>query len=131
MLEVQLDVSGAEQLAAFEATLAYDPQSLRLGDIAYGALVPDGSGYLGPSDDGAGRVAIGSYNSIGETSSGSGTLAILSFEILDGGPSRRGVALVHSSTAAFDQFGVPIGARIWLASNSEGEALLPYASSGE
>jgi hypothetical protein len=126
-LEVAVRVEGAEALAAFEATLRYDPSivlptAVRLGDFA-----PADSTLLQTGRPSDGSLAIGSYNAAGQTASGAGVLAIVTFEVLAGGQAQ--IDLERGTTTAFGSVGQPLRAAITLRV-SGGPIYLPRLANG-
>ncbi len=86
-IDVVVNVSGAVDLAAFEADLGYDPALVEVTGITAGGFLGETSpgcdpyaarceAVLGPLPQGADRAAIGGYAfGTGEPAGGSGTLA--------------------------------------------------------
>lgn len=126
-LEVAVRVDGAATLAAFEATLRYDPSivlptAVRLGDFA-----PADSTLLQAGRPSDGSLAIGSYNAAGHTASGAGVMAIVTFEAVAGGQAQ--IDLERGTTTAFGSVGQPLRAAITL-SVPGGPIYLPRLANG-
>ena len=126
-LAVAVRVDGAATLAAFEATLRYDPSivlptAVRLGDFA-----PADSTLLQAGRPSDGNLAIGSYNAAGHTASGAGVMAIVTFEAVAGGQAQ--IDLERGTTTAFGSVGQPLRAAITL-SVPGGPIYLPRLANG-
>lgn len=104
--------SGVDSMAAFELTVDYDPTVLAFVRADWGALVPAESKELGIDSRRPGTLTFGSYNSAGNTSSGSGVLVRLEFEALAGGVAE--LELDEARTGIFDTRGVRLDAPIVL-----------------
>lgn len=125
-LSLAIRVDGAASLAAFEAALRFDPAIARPISTRLGSFAPSGSTLLEDQAGSAGRLAVGSYNAMGQSASGGGVLALVTFEALAAGPVE--LSLDPGATAAFDALGQPLSATISLAASSE-SIYLPRVSS--
>ncbi len=121
-LEVQVTVRDAEDLAAFEAALVFDPDVVSPTSVTLGEFVPAESHGLPPDDVHAGKLTLGSFNASGRTANGDGVLAVVAFErYAEGDPGFR---LDPVRTGAFDTFGLRLDAKIGLA--APGAVFLPH-----
>lgn len=124
---VTITARNAVGLAAFDATLLYDPAIVSFVQIRPGDFLPDGSAMLGPEVDGAGRVSFGAFSPSGATVDGGGTLAEAIFTVTgDGEPDLR---FDMAGSGLYDAVGAPLGspARLSAAGVSLEAIYMPYA----
>jgi len=112
----RLDVTGALEMAGFDAVVLYDTAVLSPTRVALGPFAPDGSVILGPEyrlrdafdgdengrqDDGSamGEVVFGSYSAWGRVVSGDGMVATVTFVAVGRGDA--GLALDEQFTTGF------------------------------
>ncbi len=81
-LVITITARNATGLAAFDATLIYDPETVTFVELRPGDFLPEGSELLGPEDSGDGSVSFGAFSPAGATVDGSGTLAEAVFSTL-------------------------------------------------
>lgn len=113
-VEVTASIRGALGLAAFEATVRFDPAVVRPTGVTMGEFLPPDSQPLGPDESEPGRLAFGSYNAGGNDASGSGILAVVTFEVLaNGDPAFQ---LDSARSGAFDMYGVALETAVELTS---------------
>lgn len=105
-LVVTVDVAGAEGLAAFDATLRYDPAVVAVASVAPGDALPEGSTWIEPLPDGDDGVFFGSYVEGDGPSGRDGTLAVVTFTVL--GPGSPAIRLDRSGSGAYDAAGAAL-----------------------
>ena len=79
-LEVHLNITGGEDVRGYQATVQFDTTTLRHVESSNGDYLPDGALFISPAVDGN-LVKLTATALIGE-SSGAGTLATLTFEVV-------------------------------------------------
>ena len=79
-LEVHLNITGGEAVASYQATLQFDETTLRYVSGANGDYLPAGAFFVEPKAEGN-LVKLNAVSLAGE-SSGDGTLATLTFEVI-------------------------------------------------
>jgi len=110
--DVAVHAEGAVGLAAFEATLRFDPAVVLPVGVRLGDFAPAGSTPLQAREPAGGSLVIGSYNASGQAASGAGALAVVTFEaVADGKPE---ITLDGETTGAFDQVGRALPAALSL-----------------
>lgn len=103
---MEVHVTDAEGLAAFDAEIRYDPTLLTPRGLAGGTFLPEGSEMLGPVLVEPDRLRVGSYATGMETSSGGGVLAVLTFQRL--GDEAGELSLVAERSGVYDAMGASI-----------------------
>ena len=103
-LKLLLNITAGENVAGYQATLHFDHTALRYVASANGDYLPAGSFFVPPVVE-ANRVTLGA-TALAGVSSGDGTLATLTFEVVD----------VKESTLALSEV---------ILTDSAGELLLP------
>ena len=88
-----LNIAGGVNVAGYQATISFDDKALRFVDSHPGTFLGAGSFALNPVVDG-GNATIGG-TAIGKTAQGDGTLAYLTFEVVE--PRLSFVSLVDVS----------------------------------
>ena len=78
---LEVNISGGVDVAGFQATISFDDKTLRFVDSHAGTFLGGGSIAIAPVVDGA-RATIGGA-AIGESAEGDGTLAYLTFEVVE------------------------------------------------
>ena len=81
LLTLSLDIANGEDVAGYQATVRFDTSTLRYVESAKGDYLPAGAFFVPPIVSGD-TVTLGA-TSFGGVSSGNGTLATLTFEVLD------------------------------------------------
>ena len=109
-LELSLKIIGGEAVAGYQATLQFDTTALRYVSGANGDYLPAGAFFVEPVVEGN-RVKLNAASLAGETS-GDGTLATLTFEVI----------AVKASTLTLSDA---------LLTNSDGEAFVPTVENAE
>ncbi len=99
----ELWVSGARNLAAWDATLLYDAAVISPTGVALGPFAPADSVQLAMDVRQQGRVLVGGYSSGDEAATGDGHLATVSFVRLDTRSPR--LRLDRAGTGAYDAEG--------------------------
>ena len=79
-LEVHLNITGGEDVRGYQATVQFDTTTLRHVESSNGDYLPDGALFISPAVDGN-LVKLTATALTGE-SSGAGTLATLTFEVV-------------------------------------------------
>jgi len=103
---VNLAIEGtesAEGLAAFDATVRFDPAVVAVEGVAPGDALPEGSDWLDPVPDGDDGVFFGSYHEGDGPPGRDGTLATLTFRVLGSGAAN--IRLDRSASGAYDASG--------------------------
>ncbi len=121
---VAVVVTDARDLAAFEATISYDPAVISPTAIVAGPFLPSGSVLLPPDNHASGRLAIGSYSLGGHVASGDGVLATVGFAVLRGGTPDLELEL--GSSGVFGRHGQPVPGTLGL--QAAWRACLPLVS---
>lgn len=103
---VELRVVDAEGLAAFDAEIRYDPTRVEPRGLTGGDFLPEGSEMLGPVLVEPDRLRVGSFATGGQTSTGGGVLAVLTFQRL--GHETGELSLVAERSGAYDATGASI-----------------------
>lgn len=126
---VAITASGAEGLAAFDATVLYDPDTVGFVEIRPGDFLPEGSVILGPTLGirCCGSVTFGSYSPTGATVDGSGTLVEVVFTLL--GDAAPELSLDGASSGLYGADGARLGppARLSVMGASAEAIYLPFA----
>ena len=76
-----LHIEGGENVAGYQASVQFDTSALRAVEIAYGDYLPEGAFFV-PAFAEQGRVTFAA-TAIGGVSNGDGTLATLTFEVIE------------------------------------------------
>lgn len=126
-LVVDVVIDGAAGLAAFDATLRFDPAVVAVDSVTVGDALPAGSTWLGPTPDGDDGVVFGSYHEGAGPAGGDGTLATATFRVL--GPGAPAIRLDRGGSGAYDSNGASIvpPARLALRGAPAEAIYLPYA----
>ncbi len=125
--ELALAVQDAADMAAFEATIRFDPAVISPTAVISGPFLPPGSVLLPTDARAPGTLAIGSY-SLGEReSSGDGVLAIVRFSVLSRAPA--GLALDPTGSGIFGRHGQPVAGQLALVATWR--AWLPLVPLGD
>lgn len=124
---VAADVRG---LAAFEATLRYDPAAIQIVAVEPGDGAPAGAQVLGPAGA-AGTLAIGAVSPPAAAITGTHRVATVRY-VRRGGPQPPRVTLEAAASGAFDARGVRLAppAALRLAGALVAAAWLPWAEVG-
>jgi hypothetical protein len=124
--EARLQVSGARELAAFDATLVFDAEVISPTGVIGGDFLPEGSALLPLRADEPGRLVVGIYNPAGKTVTGDGHLATVTFQRLAARSPR--LRLVGEESGAYDASGKSIAppARIVIGGLPPQRLLLPW-----
>ena len=109
-LEFMLNITGAEAVAGYQATVQFDTTALRYVSSANGDYLPAGAFFVQPVVEGN-LVNLNAASLAGE-SSGDGTLAMLTFEVI----------AVKASTLTLSDV---------LLSNSAGESAVPQVENAQ
>ena len=109
-LEVHLNITGGEDVRGYQATVQFDTTALRYVESSNGDYLPDGALFIPPAVDGN-LVKLTAIALTGE-SSGAGTLATLTFEVV----------AVKASTLTLSNV---------LLVNNTGEKSLPQVENGQ
>ena len=127
-LTVTLDGKGASGLAAFDATVRYNPAVVAVASIAPGDALPEGSEWLDAVPDGDDGVFFGSYRAGDGADGGDGTLATLTFDVL--GPGAHAIRLDPDGSGAYDASGASIAppARLSLGGLAPPPIYLPFGN---
>lgn len=94
-------------MAAFEATLRFDPTAIRILGVEPGDLLPTGHVPLGPSGP-AGELSIGAATAGTRPITGTGRVAAIRYQRLRG-PQPPRVRLDRAGTGVFDASGARLG----------------------
>lgn len=124
---VDVVIAGAEGLAAFDATLRFDPAVVAVESVTAGDALPADSTWLDPVPDGEDGVVFGSYRAGPGAAGRDGTLATATFRVL--GPGAPAIRLDRAGSGAYDAAGASIvpPARLTLAGAAAPPIYLPYA----
>ena len=79
-LVIKVDISGVQNVAAYQATVRFDPTALRYVEGANGTYLPTGALFVPPIVS-ANQVTLAATSLAGD-SNGAGTLATLTFEVV-------------------------------------------------
>ncbi len=80
-LSINVSIVGAENIAGYQLTVGFDPTALRYVEAVNGDYLSEGAFFVEPVVSGN-KVTLGS-TSLGDVSSGDGTLATVTFEVVD------------------------------------------------
>ena len=80
-LTLSLKIADGENVAGYQATVRFDPTALRYVESSNGDYLPSGAFFISPIPDGN-KVTLAA-SSLTNESSGDGTLATVTFEIID------------------------------------------------
>ena len=108
-LTVSLNISGGENVTAYQATVVFDPDALIYFSSANGEYLSDGAFFAAP-DVGKNYVTLASAALAGE-SNGDGVLATITFQVVDAKASGLFLSQVHLV-------------------DPDGERLFPYIENG-
>ena len=102
-LEISINISGGADVAGYQVTVNFDPTALSYVSSADGGYLPTGA-FPVPAVQGDGSVTV-SAAAIGNVSEGDGTLATITFEVVEVKASTiglSGVIISDSTSAALD-----------------------------
>lgn len=125
-LVVTVDIAGAEGLAAFDATLRFDPAVVAVASVVPGDALPAGSTWIEPLPDEDDGVFFGSYREGDGPPGRDGTLAVVTFDVL--GPGAPAIRLDRSGSGAYDAAGASLvpPARMTLGGLAPPPIYLPF-----
>ena len=129
-LTLNLNIAGGENIAGYQATVVFDNTALSLSDATNGDYLPANPFFLADGPFGESSLVISSSlgdfrsleevrliaNTLAETSNGDGTLATLTFEIVDFKPS----TVIASQVYLVDADG-----KRWEATTESAEVTIP------
>ena len=124
--EARLQVSGASELAAFDATLLFDAEVLSPTALLAGDFLPEGAELLALRAAAPGRVVVGAYSPHGETVTGDGLVATVTFARLASRSPR--LRLDAAESGLYDATGSRLGppARLLIGGMPPARLLLPW-----
>lgn len=80
-LQVRINIKGAADVLAYEATVGFDPTALRYVSIENADYLPAGA-FVSPPQVTANSVYLAATSVVGTAAAASGTLAIVTFEVV-------------------------------------------------
>ena len=98
-LTLNINITGGANVAGYLVTVTFDPTALSNATITNGDYLPAGAFVVPLTSTGAGMVGLGA-TAIGATSEGDGTLATVTFTVVEAKHSTIGLEVLISDPTA-------------------------------